>query len=82
MRDRSGETITKESNINTEMESIVHNNTGLDGAHAFLFHLEMWTYVHGIATMLAMGFLNLDRELASKMLTDSYQGLKKQCGME
>ena len=39
-------------------------------------------YVHGIATMFATGFVDLDWELVSKMLTDSYQGLRKQYGME
>lgn len=82
MRNRSSETIPENSELNDKMESIVHNNTGLSGADAKLFHLEMWAYVHGIATMFATGFLNLDWELVSKMLTDSYQGLKKQYGME
>ena len=82
MRNRSSEPIPEKSELNDKMESIVHNNTGLSGADAKLFHLEMWAYVHGIATMFATGFLNLDWELVSKMLTDSYQGLKKQYGME
>lgn len=82
MRDRSGELIPEGSKLTEKMESIVHNNTGLAGADVKLFHLEMWAYVHGIATMLATGFLDLDWELVSKMLTDSYQGLKKQYGKE
>ncbi len=82
MRDRSEESISQGSEINDKMESIVHNNTGLSGADAKLFHLEMWAYVHGIATMFATGFEDLDPELVSRMLTDSYQGLKKQYGME
>ena len=64
------------------MESVVQNSTGLNSAEAKLFHLEMWAYVHGIATMFATGFLNLDWELVSKMLTDSYQGRRKQYAME
>ena len=82
MRDRSGELIPEGSELTDEMESIVHNNTGLSGVDAKLFHLEMWAYVHGIATMFATGFFDLDWELVSKMLTDSYQGLRKQYGME
>lgn len=82
MRDRSSESIPEESKLTDEMESLVHNNTGLSGADAKLFHLEMWAYVHGIATMFATSFLDLDWGLVSKMLTDSYQGLKKQYGME
>ena len=82
MRDRSGESIPEGTELNDEMESIVHNNTGLSGIDVKLFHLEMWSYVHGIATMFATGFLDLDWELVSRMLTDSYQGLRKQYGME
>lgn len=82
MRDRTGETIPDESNINNQMEAMVQNNTGLDSKDVKMFHLEMWAYVHGIASMFATGFLNLDWELVSRMLTDAYQGLRKQYGME
>lgn len=82
MRDRSGELIPEATEQTDRMESIVHDNTGLSGKEAKLFHLEMWAYVHGIATMFATGFLDLDWQLVSKMLTDSYQGLRKQYGME
>lgn len=78
MRDRSSEFVPEESGLTEEMETIVHNNTGLDGTNAQLFHLEMWAYVHGIATMFATGFLDLEWELVSKLLTDAYQGLRKQ----
>lgn len=82
MRDRSGEVIPEKSDINDRMETIVHRNTGLEGLDTKLFHLEMWAYVHGIAAMFATGYLDLEWELVSKMLTDSYQGLRKQYGME
>lgn len=84
MRDRSNESgaAVEGWDLTNQMESLVHSNTGLDGLEVKLFHLEMWAYVHGIATMFATGFFNLDWELVSKMLTDSYLGLKKQYGME
>lgn len=82
MRDRSSESYPERSKITEEMESIVQKNIGLDGENAKLFHLEMWAYVHGIATMFATSFFDLDWNLVSRMLTDSYQGLKKQFGME
>ena len=65
-----------------QMEAMVRGNTGLDDSDAKLFHLEMWAYVHGIAAMFATGYLDLDWDLVSKMLTDAYQGLRKQYGME
>lgn len=78
MRDRSQEVVPKEMELDDEMEGLLHDNTGLAGAEAELFHLEMWAFVHGIATMFATGFLKLDWELVGKILTDAYQGIKRQ----
>ena len=69
MRDRSGEAIAQSSELSGQMESVVHDNTELSGDAAKLFHLEMWAYVHGIATMFATGFLNLDWENAHGFLS-------------
>lgn len=82
MRDRSEEAVPEGAGLTGQMEKMVQDQTGLHGPDAQLFHLEMWAYVHGIATMFATGFLDLDWELVSKMLTDSYQGLRKRYGME
>lgn len=82
MRDRTLEQEAGESAVNQQMETLVQSNTGLEGAENRLFHLEMWTCVHGIATMFATDFLDLDWELVSKMLTDVYQGLRKRYEME
>ena len=78
MCDRTGETIPEGSEITEQMEVLVHDNIGLSGDTAKLFHLEMWAFVHGIATMFATGYLNLEWELVSRMVTDAYQGLKNQ----
>ncbi len=82
MRDRSKEIIPEETDLDRHMDALVYSNTGLMGADSKLFHLEVWAYVHGIAAMFATGFLDLDWALVSKMLTDAYQGLRKQYGME
>ena len=82
MRVRSDKMITEETELTEKMEVIVKNNTGLDSESTKLFHLEMWAYVHGIATMFATGYLDLEWQLVSKMLTDAYNGLRKQYGME
>ena len=73
MRDRANEKIPESSELGDKMEEAVQAGTGLQREEAKLFHLEMWAYVHGIAT----GFINLDWELVSRMLTDAYQGLRK-----
>lgn len=78
MRDRSDESIPEQTALTDQMETMVHNNTGLTGMDARLFHLDIWACVHGIATMFATGYLDLDWELVSKIITNTYQGLRKQ----
>ena len=41
MRDRSAEVVPKEMELGDEMKSLLHDNTGLTGAEAEFFHLEM-----------------------------------------
>ena len=84
MRDRSREADADsiDSDLNRSMVSLVQENTGLESQNANLFHLEMWAVVHGIATMVATGFFDLEWELISKIMTDSYLGMRKQYGME
>ena len=82
MYDRAGAPILENTDLFSTMADLVQSNTGLAGPMANLFHLEMWVYVHGIATMFATSYLDLDWELVEKMLTDSYQGLRKHYGME
>ena len=82
MCDRKEDNTSTESELSTQMETLVHINTGLSSESAKLFHLEMWGFVHGIAAMFATNFVSLEWELISAMLTDAYQGLKKHHGME
>lgn len=77
MRDTTGELVPQGVELADQMADLVHVNTGLGGTDAQLFHLEMWAYVHGIASMFATNFFDLDWELVSEMLTDAYQGLRK-----
>lgn len=80
MRDRSGEPADDE-NID-EIISVIVGATGLDRERAKLFHLENWLFVHGIAAMLATGYIDFDEELISSMLTDTFEGLKARFGRE
>lgn len=82
MRDRTHENISEPDELGDAMEAVVMRNTGLNKTEAKLFHLEMWVFVHGIATMVATNFGNLDWELVSRVLSDAYQGLRKQYGLE
>ncbi len=74
MCDTEGRALLPTSDFEQSVSMIV-KSTGLSESRARLLHLEMWTAVHGIATMLATSFLNFDWELISDMLTDIYRGL-------
>ncbi len=76
MRDRSRENIADESDSLKPLIEIIKKQLGLDEGKAYLFHLELWLFVHGIATMLATDYLDWDMEFVSNALTDAYQGLK------
>lgn len=75
MRDREGQELTAAPDFEASVEIIMRAN-GVTREKARLMHLEMWTFVHGIGTMLATSFLSLERELISDMLTDVYQGIR------
>jgi len=74
MRDRTGESLQDTESIEPIIE-IICRTTGMSREEALHFHLEMWVYVHGIATMIATGYLNWDMEQVSGMMTDAYTSL-------
>lgn len=76
MRYRHGEDITPSADFDMSVELIMNAN-GISRERAALMHLEMWSTVHGIATMLATSFLELDFELISRMLSDVYLGARE-----
>ena len=61
-----------------EIISLIQKNTGLDREQAFMFHLEMWVYVHGIAVMIATSYLDWNWDMISQMLTDAYEGYENE----
>lgn len=74
MRDRTGEAYRPFAAYETVIE-MIRQGTGLDRPLAELFHLEMWSCVHGIAVMIATDYMELSDAMASEILTDIYQGL-------
>ena len=77
MCDRSHETVRDERESIRPIIDIIKKNLGLDEERAFLFHMEMWIFVHGIATMIATSYLCWDDDMISGIVTDAYEGLKK-----
>ncbi|MCI7275191.1 MAG: TetR/AcrR family transcriptional regulator [Cuneatibacter sp.] len=76
MRDRSGETIEENKEEIRPLLALIEKNLGISEQAAYRFHLEMWVYVHGIASMIATSYLDWDDEMASEALSDAYQGLR------
>lgn len=75
MRDRSEEEQSLSPDFDESVKMIMSAN-GVTDEIARLMHLELWSFVHGIATMLATSFLELEWDLISDMLTDVYQGIR------
>lgn len=80
MRDRSGERVGENKEEIRPLLEIIRQNLGLSEEDAYFFHLEMWIYVHGIATMLATSYLELEEEFISRVMTDGYEGMKARYG--
>ena len=76
MRDRTDERIEENREEIRPILDLIMKNLGIDENEAYFFHLELWLYVHGIATMIATNYLEWDIEFIDKALTDAYQGLK------
>lgn len=76
MRDRTGEKIEENREEIRPMLDIIMKNLGISEDEAYIFHMELWLYVHGIATMIATNYLEWDIGFIEKALTDAYEGLK------
>ena len=75
MCDRKGKALVPTLDFEASIQIIMSTN-GITREKAERIHLEVWTCVHGIATMLATSFLTLEWDLISDMLTDVYQGIR------
>ena len=74
MRDRTNE----ENSVSMDFEESVQmimKSTGLSYEKAQLMHFEMWTCVHGIATMIATSFFPLEWDVISQITSDVYHGV-------
>lgn len=74
MRDRTNEHFEDNDDSVKPLLHLIMQKSGLTFDEAKLFHLEMWVWVHGVASMSATGYLNLDINLISEMLSDVYNG--------
>ena len=75
MRDRVKNPTDDPSEVEPYL-TILQKSLGLSHENALLFYLEMWTVVHGIATMVATSYFDWNEEMISRVLTDFYYGLQ------
>lgn len=81
MHDRTKEIADIRDESVASIIALIMRNTGLSEEEARLFHLEMWIFVHGIATMIVTNYLDWEEEYISRALTDAYEGLRTRwCG--
>lgn len=82
MRDRSHEPHQEKegAEVAALMTELVQKNAGLNEQFARMLYLENWIYVHGIASMIATGYLEFDEADISVMMTDVYRGLTLRAG--
>ncbi len=76
MRDRSHEKIEENREEIRPLLELIQQSLGLCEDDAYMFHIEMWIYVHGIATMIATSYLDWDIQFITKVISDAYMGLK------
>ncbi|WP_343210280.1 TetR/AcrR family transcriptional regulator [Anaerolentibacter hominis] len=76
MRDRTSEEIREEREKLSDLIALIAENTGLSQDDAYLFHVEMWLYAHGIAVTIATSYLSWDWAMISRMLSDAYEGMR------
>ena len=75
MRDRHGQDLSPTADFDASVEILMSTHK-VSRETARLMHLEMWAFVHGIATMLATSFLELNPTLIGDMMSDVYQGIR------
>lgn len=72
------EFITKDSDEFKEVEKYINLSTKLTDDNLREFHIKMWIFTHGIATIVANNTCNLTDEQISKLLTYGFQGFMSQ----
>lgn len=76
MRDRSHEIIEDERAELHPLLALIRQNLDIGEEEAYMLHIEMWLYVHGIATILATSYADWEEAMISRIVTDGYEGIK------
>ena len=60
---------------------LVMNSTGLSREQALDFHYHLWIFTHGLASMIATCYLELDRDQIIRLLGDQYRSTRMLFGL-
>lgn len=58
-----------------EVEKYINMSTSLTGENLKSFHVKMWLFTHGLATLIACEAVNLTDEEISKLLSSEFKAL-------
>lgn len=61
----------------SKLQDLVKFSTKLDSDGAFDFHMKMWIFTHGIATLVATDTINFSDEDITNLLSSQYKALMK-----
>ena len=61
----------------SKLQDLVKLSTKLDSDDAFDFHMKMWIFTHGIATLVATDTINFSDEDITNLLSSQYKALMK-----
>ncbi len=76
-------TVSGISPVDPTREVVIHaarNSAGTSFEEAEQILMEMWLFVHGVATTLVTGTADFSEEDISQMMTDVFMGLKQRHG--
>jgi len=70
------ESITRKDKATKTIAEIIGKSTGFGSKKVRGFHIKMWLFTHGLATLLASGTIDITEEEISKLLTEQFRALK------
>lgn len=56
---------------------LIARRLGVGYDEAYAFHMRMWVYVHGIASMIVTGYLDWDETFTERSLSDMFHALSE-----
>lgn len=76
MRPRTDEEMAQAERDAVPIVELVATQLGVGYERAFDFHMQLWVYVHGLATMIASRYLIWDAEFVERSTSQVYLALK------